>query len=93
MLGISINCVKARLLRALVNLRDHLAPIFGMEATPLSCPGSESTKQQHSEASGLLLLLDNYLAWWPDASASLFRRDGTATYPPSSIESHNQNHL
>jgi RNA polymerase sigma-70 factor (ECF subfamily) len=46
MLGISINCVNARLLRARLKLRDHLAPIFGMEATLLSCPGGESTKQQ-----------------------------------------------
>ena len=46
MLGISINCVKARLLRARLKLRDHLAPVFGMEATLLSCPGGESTKQQ-----------------------------------------------
>jgi RNA polymerase sigma-70 factor (ECF subfamily) len=33
-LGISVNCVKARLLRARLKLRDHLAPILGMEATP-----------------------------------------------------------
>ena len=31
-LGITINCVKARLLRARLKLRDHLAPALGMEA-------------------------------------------------------------
>jgi RNA polymerase sigma-70 factor (ECF subfamily) len=49
MLGVSVNCVKARLLLARLKLRDHLAPILGMEATPRSCLGRESNTQQHSE--------------------------------------------
>ena len=49
MLGISINCVKAKLLRARLKLRDQVAPILGMEATPQSCLESDSNKQQHSE--------------------------------------------
>ncbi|HKD86043.1 MAG TPA: RNA polymerase sigma factor [Terriglobales bacterium] len=46
MLGISINCVKSRLLRARLKLRDHLAPILGMQATPLSCPGPAVREEQ-----------------------------------------------
>jgi hypothetical protein len=54
----------------------------------------EANRTNNSTPRGqrLLPLLDNYLARWPDAPASLFCRDGTATRPPSSIESHNQNH-
>ena len=46
-LGISINCVKTRLLRARLQLRDQVAPILGMEA-PQNCLESESNKQKHS---------------------------------------------
>jgi RNA polymerase sigma-70 factor (ECF subfamily) len=49
MFGISIGCVKARLLCARLKLRDQVAPILGMEATPQSCLESDSNKQQHSE--------------------------------------------
>jgi hypothetical protein len=50
MLGISINCVKTRLLRARLKLRDQVAPILGMEATPQNYLRSESNNQQHSES-------------------------------------------
>lgn len=44
MLGISTNCVKGRLLRARLKLRDHLAAILSMEVTPPRLRGKRIDK-------------------------------------------------